>query len=171
LDLGPAVADFFELALVTVGPDVSRSLKNFTAVLESVRNISPSKPKPRRLIKCRLYFDSKADLMESDTLPIISEKRERFQGYSASVKIEFFVDGKLYLPSQTGSDVLIFREAPELTDSIGELGRLVVSVDGVPHYSTLKILPHEASSNQIPVERQTNSKRDHDGGGNSNNSF
>jgi hypothetical protein len=93
--------------------------------------------------------------MESDTLPIIPEKRDRFQGYSASVRIEFLVDGKMFLPSQTGSDELIFREPPDLTDSIGHLGQLIVYIDGVPHHSTLKILQHEAASNQIPVERQS----------------
>jgi len=92
--------------------------------------------------------------MDSDTLPIIPQNRGKFQGYSANVRLEFFVNGKLFRPTHSGSKELIFLEAPNLTDSIGQLGQLIVSVDGVPHCSTLKILPHDASSVQIPVEQQ-----------------
>jgi hypothetical protein len=79
----------------------------------------------------------------------VASKWTAKDGYSAEVRIELHVDGRILRPSHTASDYLIFREAQTIPPG---LARLVISIDGVPMESTLRILPQPLPSDRLLVE-------------------
>jgi hypothetical protein len=79
----------------------------------------------------------------------IASKWTAKDSYSAEVRTELHVDGRILRPSHTASDYLIFREPQSIPPCIA---RLVISIDGAPQESTLRILPQPLPSDRILVE-------------------
>jgi hypothetical protein len=89
--------------------------------------------------------------MASDTSTILLPQpttAAAAKGYSADVRIQLEVDGRLVFPSHTGPNFLIFLEPQTI---IAKSACLNISVDGVDHESRLEILPHESPATRIPV--------------------
>jgi hypothetical protein len=70
-------------------------------------------------------------------------------GHSAAVRIELHTDGRILRPSHTASDYLIFREPVSIPPGVA---RLVITIDGVPMESTLRIPAQPMPSDEVSVE-------------------
>jgi len=81
-------------------------------------------------------------------MPSLIPKPSSVGGYSADVRIDLHVNGKIYSPTHTASDFLIFRKPQAIEPS---MARLIVSVGGEPHESAIEILPYESPNTRIPV--------------------
>ena len=69
--------------------------------------------------------------------------------YSADVRIELHAGGQVFHPTHTKADRLTFDEP--LLIPPGD-ARLVITIDGIPQESTLRILPQTLPSDRILVE-------------------
>jgi hypothetical protein len=68
--------------------------------------------------------------------------------YSAEVRIELHVDGRVLYPTHTAPDYLRFREPHDIAPSHA---RLVLTVDGTPHETPVEILPYASPCARIPI--------------------
>jgi hypothetical protein len=96
----------------------------------------------------RSYRVWKIDFEDSDMSLAISKSTVR-GGHSAAVRIELHTDGRTLRPSHTASDYLIFREPVSIPPGFA---RLVITIDGVPLESTLKIPAQKMPSDEVSVE-------------------
>jgi hypothetical protein len=86
--------------------------------------------------------------MASDMPAILPRAVSPVSGYSAAVRIELNIDGRLFFPTHSASDFLIFRDPQALAPGSA---LLIVSVDGVVRTTDVEILPHASPAARIPI--------------------
>jgi hypothetical protein len=69
-------------------------------------------------------------------------------GYSAAVEISVRAADVVLYPTHVADDRLVFATPQTLNPSTAQLEILV---DGIPHRSTIEILPHNSPSTRIPI--------------------
>ena len=76
------------------------------------------------------------------------DRTVKLRGYSADVRIELDIEGRVLSPTHSAPDYLIFREPQTLALS---RGRLIVTVDGIAHRSNVEIMRHSSPATRIPI--------------------
>jgi|SRR5271170_2966461 len=96
--------------------------------------------------------------MDSNTLFSVSKTDAPRGQYSAVVRISLYVGNRIFFPTHTAHDELIFREPQTVPPSTG---RLIISLDGVLHCSKIEILQHLFPAKRIPIVLQKLSETPH----------
>jgi len=80
---------------------------------------------------------------------VASKQLTANDGYSAEVRIELYAGGNVLYPSHTCESSLTFDHPTSIPPGTA---RLVITIDGLPQESTLRILPQAMPSDRILVE-------------------